>query len=1230
VTLDGSSSSDSDNDPLSYHWSQTFGPEVEIDDANAAITTFSPAEYGAYIFELVVNDGSLDSFPDTVNIVIGSGHIPVADAGLPKYAGTDPVQLDGTGSYDPDNSGPLSYQWRQISGPTVTITKADTSKPTISGFTLTDSIQRCEFELIVSDGQYESLPGTVFVIIVHNRYSESSFRLESGTFDPERPTFIDFGRGGSWDGGSEWNSRANILSECCDSFDIPSLGDYLIVYLSRVAPNYKQPIQLVGCSGGSIPAIEVPGYMNSTFQDRRYAVNHVTNFDGSATMSTISRFLASRVDREQCWVDNYPDAAQNFLPCLTVKLPAAFGHCGGLTWYKNSLTYSDLNQFTSPVAGPGVIGGGYWSVVGPGKNLQLALIPYMETYRFKWYGSTTSGYMDFYDESLFPGRLPEPVTLVIRSDGTDPNGLVLTCDESENAVGYQLLFGPDPYRVAHYDIVSDTPYPPTDTTTTLPFEKTYWTVKARDQYGSTIYADPMCIDAFILSKPVENLSTGKRYGYIQHAIDDANSGDKIVAGPGAYHETIDFGGKNLTLRSVNPQDPAVVAATVIDGGRRGPVVTFESGERFSCMLRGFTIEGAAVSKDNADGDTPPPDDMGTGGGAIACFDLFRTGPVISDCVVTGSDCAGLYCYRSGPTVINCTFAGNDSNGVELQGRSLAKFINCAIVGNYGYGVSGGYPTVTNCTIVGNELSAIASYTPNARNCILWDNASGEEQGQQIIDFDGSGSVTYSNVQGGWPGEGNIDADPCFVQLGTWEPPAVSPEAAWNPNPSDGAWNVDPNVVLSWSAGQSAVSHDVYFGTAFDDVNDAGTDSTVYMGNQDSNTWDIANYDPCGLAPGTIYFWRIDEINDSHGHTFEGTKGTVWSLSTENPNLVGWWRFDEGDGLTAMDSSPYDHNGILSGLVSWTKGLGDGHALEFNGGKVVVEDSNELRPMYQVTVSAWVHASVFSDSTVRIVVKGVDNRETFDLEVGDHPDVFGFIVREEGPEDTLPKYTVEGGNMRLDEWIHVAGTYDGSSVVIYSNGQVRDSWPIGPIVLSQDIGDLGIGNAADVPRAFDGIIDDVRVYDRGFTPVEILQLYKASSEDERRTNYGGDYHPRPDSPCIDAGDNSAVPADIADLDNDGNTVEPTPWDKDGRDRFADGDCNGTGIVDMGVYEFSYSYIGDFDDECDLDWDDFAVFALAWLTGPQDLAWNPDCDISVPADNRIDWYDLGVFGYNWLAE
>jgi parallel beta-helix repeat protein len=107
-----------------------------------------------------------------------------------------------------------------------------------------------------------------------------------------------------------------------------------------------------------------------------------------------------------------------------------------------------------------------------------------------------------------------------------------------------------------------------------------------------------------------------------------------------------------------------------------------------------------------------------------------------------------------------------------------------------------------------------------------------------------------------------------------------------------------------------------------------------------------------------------------------------------------------------------------------------------------------------------------------------------------------------------------------------------------------------------------------------------------------------------------------SPCIDAGDNATVPLEVA-------------TDLDGHPRIIDGDCNDTDIVDMGAYEFAWAYLGDFDGECDIDFVDFAILGLAWLTEPPDENWNKFCDISIPADNSIDWRDLDIISNNWLA-
>ncbi|MBN1392578.1 MAG: right-handed parallel beta-helix repeat-containing protein [Sedimentisphaerales bacterium] len=102
---------------------------------------------------------------------------------------------------------------------------------------------------------------------------------------------------------------------------------------------------------------------------------------------------------------------------------------------------------------------------------------------------------------------------------------------------------------------------------------------------------------------------------------------------------------------------------------------------------------------------------------------------------------------------------------------------------------------------------------------------------------------------------------------------LGPKAS-NPNPANGATGVDLNVVLSWSPGKDAASHDVYLGTDYNDVNDADINSPEYKGNFDVNT-----FDPCGLELSTIYYWRVDEVNGP-----DLWKGNVWSFETERPAI----------------------------------------------------------------------------------------------------------------------------------------------------------------------------------------------------------------------------------------------------------------------------------------------------------------------------------------------------------
>ncbi|MHC4498133.1 MAG: hypothetical protein ACYS21_03360 [Planctomycetota bacterium] len=69
--------------------------------------------------------------------------------------------------------------------------------------------------------------------------------------------------------------------------------------------------------------------------------------------------------------------------------------------------------------------------------------------------------------------------------------------------------------------------------------------------------------------------------------------------------------------------------------------------------------------------------------------------------------------------------------------------------------------------------------------------------------------------------------------------------------------------------------------------------------------------------------------------------------------------------------------------------------------------------------------------------------------------------------------------------------------------------------------------------------------------------------------------------------------------------------------------------MGAYEFGWAYIGDFDGECDVDFADWGLFAMAWLKEQGEAGYVRDYDISIPADNKIDWADLKIFCGNWLC-
>ena len=163
VSLNGGGSYDPDGDPLTYHWTQLAGPQVMLEGQKSLVTGFYPTVEGVLRFQLVVNDGELDSLPAVAEIAVnGRNQVPVADAGENRQGVLGQrICLDGSASYDPDPQDVITYAWSQADGPMVSLNGADTATPCFTP----SNAGVYTFELTVSDGDLKSAPDRVLVTV---------------------------------------------------------------------------------------------------------------------------------------------------------------------------------------------------------------------------------------------------------------------------------------------------------------------------------------------------------------------------------------------------------------------------------------------------------------------------------------------------------------------------------------------------------------------------------------------------------------------------------------------------------------------------------------------------------------------------------------------------------------------------------------------------------------------------------------------------------------------------------------------------------------------------------------------------------------------------------------------------------------------------------------------------------------------------------------------------------
>jgi len=484
-----------------------------------------------------------------------------------------------------------------------------------------------------------------------------------------------------------------------------------------------------------------------------------------------------------------------------------------------------------------------------------------------------------------------------------------------------------------------------------------------------------------ISDTQENGTKEHPYDSIQEAIKHAQDRDRILVHAGSYYETLNLMGKNLAITRYSRAAADISSYPVIDAQNRGTVVTFNQGEDATCRLSGLVLTGGRHSNS----------------GAIACI---GASPSIKNCLIIGNRSVGpagaiIYCEHSRSLFENLTVSGNTSTA----GGSAFRFHGCEV-------------TITNS--------------------ILWHNTPGEI----TVASGNDPSVVYSNVQGTWPGRGNIAMNPRFAlpsygAAGTAENYHLLSEA--------GRW--DPHS-LSWVTDELS--------------------------------------SPCIDAGDPVDAWT-DEPRPHGARINMGAYGGTdqASCSLRSTPVIARWTFDESSGNAAYDSAG-DNHGTVYG-ATWAQGLMDG-ALQFDGIDDCVDCGNgpALAPD-QFTISLWIYAQAGTGSRSILRKSGGGNDQDYEFKLfGARNPTFSFG---DGSQSVV---LYSSAALPLNEWTHIALTRHETQAALHVNGTevTSKTYDFRPSATRHK---LIIGGGSLQP--FQGKIDDVQIYDSGLSIEEIKGLVR---------------------------------------------------------------------------------------------------------------------------------------------
>ncbi len=253
-----------------------------------------------------------------------------------------------------------------------------------------------------------------------------------------------------------------------------------------------------------------------------------------------------------------------------------------------------------------------------------------------------------------------------------------------------------------------------------------------------------------------------------------------------------------------------------------------------------------------------------------------------------------------------------------------------------------------------------------------------------------------------------------------------------------------------------------------------------------------NYTVTGLTPETNYEFTVSAIDPAGNESVTSDAVLITTMvAPPGPEIWSYWRMDEVSGLVANDSSGSRHGNLANMDGSeWTDGI-IGGALEFDGEEDFVSLGEINLPNNQFTISTWIYANDFTTHPEgRIISKASGsstNQHQWMLstiqEAGEIR--LRFRLNVDGTTHTL---VANSGALSVNEWIHVAATYDGTMRLYKDTLLVGEVTHMGDVVSNSD--PVAIGNQPQGDRPFAGLIDEVCIFSEAIEVSDLDELYNS--------------------------------------------------------------------------------------------------------------------------------------------